>query len=37
LTLTFVGKANGNPNRPTPPSAAGVVTVNVVAINGAQS
>jgi plastocyanin len=27
----------GNPNTPTPPSAAGVVTVNVVAINGAQS
>ncbi len=26
-----------NPNSPTPPSAAGVVTVNVVAINGAQS
>ena len=29
--------SNGNPNTPTPPSAAGVVTVNVVAINGAQS
>ena len=28
---------SGNPNRPTPPSAAGVVTVDVVAINGAQS
>ena len=28
---------SGNPNTPTPPSAAGVVTVNVVAINGAQS
>jgi plastocyanin len=28
---------SGNPNNPTPPSAAGVVTVNVVAINGAQS
>jgi plastocyanin len=28
---------SGNPNSPTPPSAAGVVTVNVVAINGAQS
>ena len=27
----------GNPNSPTPPSTAGVVTVNVVAINGAQS
>jgi plastocyanin len=29
--------SSGNPNRPTPPSAASVVTVNVVAINGAQS
>ena len=28
---------SGNPNSPTPPSAAGVVTVNVVAVNGAQS
>jgi plastocyanin len=28
---------SGNPNSPTPPSASGVVTVNVVAINGAQS
>jgi len=28
---------SGNPNSPMPPSAAGVVTVNVVAINGAQS
>jgi len=28
---------NGNPNSPTPPSASGVVTVNVVAVNGAQS
>jgi plastocyanin len=28
---------SGNPNSPTPPSAPGVVTVNVVAINGAQS
>ncbi len=28
---------SGNPNAPTPPSAPGVVTVNVVAINGAQS
>jgi plastocyanin len=28
---------SGNPNSPTPSSAAGVVTVNVVAINGAQS
>jgi plastocyanin len=27
----------GNPTGPTPPSASGVVTVNVVAINGAQS
>src|SRR5882672_11688823 len=29
--------SSGNPNSPTPPSAASVVTVNVVAINGAQS
>jgi plastocyanin len=29
--------SSGNPNNPTPPSASGVVTVNVVAINGAQS
>jgi plastocyanin len=28
---------SGKPNSPTPPSAVGVVTVNVVAINGAQS
>jgi len=28
---------SGNPNRPTPPSTSGVVTVNVVAIDGAQS
>jgi plastocyanin len=28
---------SGNPNSPTPPSASGVVMVNVVAINGAQS
>src|SRR5258706_819811 len=29
--------SSGRPNSPTPPSADGVVTVNVVAINGAQS
>ncbi len=28
---------SGNPNSPTPPKAPGVVVVNVVAINGAQS
>ena len=28
---------SGNPNSPTPPSDPGVVMVNVVAINGAQS
>jgi plastocyanin len=28
---------SGNPSSPTPPSTAGVVTVDVVAINGAQS
>jgi len=28
---------SGNPNDPTPPNPAGVVTVNVVAVNGAQS
>ena len=28
---------SGNPNSSTPPSATGVVTVNVVAIDGAQS
>ena len=34
---SYSGGSSGNPNSPTPPSAAGVVTVNVVAINGAQS
>jgi len=34
---SYSGGNRGNPNRPTPPRAAGVVTVNVVAINGAQS
>ena len=29
--------SGGNPSNPTPPSNSGVVTVNVVAINGAQS
>jgi len=33
----YSGGNSGNPNAPTPPSAAGVVTVNVVAIDGAQS
>jgi plastocyanin len=28
---------SGNPNSPTPPGATGIVTVNVVAINGGQS
>jgi plastocyanin len=28
---------SGNPNNPTPPGAPGVVTINVVAMNGAQS
>jgi plastocyanin len=28
---------SGNPNSPTPPSGSGVVTVNVLAINGARS
>ena len=33
----YSGGNSGNPNSPNPPSASGVVTVNVVAINGAQS
>jgi len=34
---SYSSVSSGNPNSPTPPSASGVVTVNVVAINGAQS
>ena len=29
--------ASGNPTSPAPPSGSGVVTINVVAVNGAQS
>jgi plastocyanin len=34
---SYSSGGSGNPNSPTPSTAAGVVTVNVVAINGAQS
>jgi plastocyanin len=34
---SYSSGGSGNPNSPTPSNAAGVVTVNVVAINGAQS
>jgi plastocyanin len=34
---SYSSGSSGNPNSPTPSSMAGVVTVNVVAINGAQS
>jgi plastocyanin len=33
----YSGASGANPSSPTPTSSAGVVTINVVAINGAQS
>jgi hypothetical protein len=33
----YSNSTSGNPSSPTPPGTSGVVTVNVVAIDGAQS